>query len=279
MEELIREEMHAALDIERFDASLRLRFVAAAHADHLRRTSGGSVRAHFMVLIPPLRGLSAVAAMLLVVVLIGMTLTGGRLFRDWSAFVHRSASSASEIDQRELGQLEARPLKLPFLAISADCPVGPTSAIEGYGAGQVSGLGVGVSSSSNDIWGTYYHANLFLKPGQHGLVLIRGRVLRNGSVIVFVGQYSAGQVIGSDKVDGKSVTQRGELVLDPSHPPQTAPLSGFFDPGATAAAYARWSVTYGVPNARDRDADCVGWQVDSLSFPTETFVTPQTMFQ
>jgi hypothetical protein len=176
--------------------------------------------------VPVLRGAGTLVATLLVVLLFGIALTGGRLLRDWNGFVHPSAPASSPaIDARELSQLEATPLQLPSLAPGATCPVGPASGIVGYGAGPISGIGPGVPSST--VWGHYFRATLVMRPDHVGPILIRARALGDNGVIVFVGQYTAGPAVGSDTLDGKQTTQHPELILDPRHPPHTPPLSGF----------------------------------------------------
>jgi hypothetical protein len=76
--------------------------------------------------------------------------------------------------------------------------------------------------------------------------------------VIFVGSYATGSVVGSDTLDGRSVQQHLELVLDTNHPP--------FKP--TAGHKLEWPVITGVVSGT---SDCVGWQFDGPDF-TETWV-------
>ena len=275
MDELIRAQLHEALDVERPDPSLRYRVIAAAHPDLFHQTGRVARRPARNAFGLTLRGAAGLVATVLVILLIGITLSGGRLMRDWNALVHNSAPAGVGINQSELHQLEAIPLQLPILAAGADCPVGPASNVVGYGGDPVSGIGYG--NVSRGLWDFYFQANFVLRSGYKNIVLIRGRSLTSGKLVVFVGAYAAGPVVGTDVVDGRRMSQANELVLDPSNPPSLPAVSHLFNSG-DGRGYVDWQVTYGVTSL-GRDSDCVGWQVDSLEFPSQTFVTPASMFE
>jgi hypothetical protein len=263
MEELIRLQMHEALDFERPSHDLRYRVVGAALADHRSRTRIVYRQPRFDPLVQGLRGAGAAVAMVLVLLLVGTTLTGGRLLREWDAFT-RPATTAPTIDPQQLAELEARPLKLQPLANAEACTLGPASPYEGFGSGRVSGLGVGTWSTTR--WGVYFPALLSTDSQLRGLVLIRGRDLEDDGLVVFVGRYATGPVVGSDQVNGKSMVQHSELALDPTHPPKPAPPISAYINQATSTTYTSWEITYGL-KVLDSRSRCIGWQVDGLDFP------------
>ncbi|HEY6875766.1 MAG TPA: hypothetical protein VI384_05350, partial [Candidatus Dormibacteraeota bacterium] len=78
----------------------------------------------------------------------------------------------------------------------------------------------------------------------NGPLLIRALDLVNGQRVIFVGQYAAGQYVGSDVLDGKSVDPHLEFVIPEIAPP-----------------YA-WLMTIGVKNVDN----CEGWQFDAPGF-------------
>lgn len=277
MDELIRAQLREALDIERPDPGLRYRVIAAAYAEGFRRTRRGLIPSGRRRFAFRLRAAATLLATVLVILLVGSTLAGGRLLRDWNAFVRRPAPAATDVHRAELKQVEAVPLVLPLLAAGEACPLGPASALVGYGGNPVSGLGAWDVTS--DSWGFYFRATFFLKSGRKDLVLMRGRSLTSGAPVVFVGKYATGPVVGSDVVGGTRVSQTTELVLDPSQPPPFPPIAhNVLDPG-DVIGYDAWQITYGMTSVGSGNADCVGWQIDSLGFPTERFVAPASMFQ
>jgi hypothetical protein len=211
---------------------------------------------------PRLRGaMSLVALVLLAVTAVGI-LAGGRLYRDWSSFHNRQSSG--------LASLEARPLRLPALSPGQECPVGPNTSI-GVGSGEASGngpvFGGPILLDSKTAWGTYGYQWLLVQRGTTGLVLVRGKDLVTGEVLVFVGTFATGAVTGEDRdKDGFVVKQHHEGLLDASHPPEDSnPPEVYF---GGSESYSAWQITVGLPTG---SSGCVALQLDGAGF-SEVFV-------
>ncbi len=205
-----------------------------------------------------IRGAGSLVAAALVVLVIVTALVGGRVWRDWSTFTTRPAPPPA-IDQAVLAQLEARPLHLPTVPAGAECPAGPYGSYLGFGDGPVSVL-YGLPAHST--WGEYTYAGAATDWNLTGLILGRARDLNSGRPLVFVGQFAAGPVVGSDTIEGKKVEQHVEVVLDANHPPH-----GTLDAGK----HRLWAFTVGFSTAQL--SSCIGFQFDGPGF-SETFVIP-----
>jgi hypothetical protein len=222
-----------------------------------------------------LRGTMALVAALLVVLIVATVLVGGRVWHDWNVFTNRPAP-AGQIDPVQLAALEARPLHVPVVSPDAICPAGPNASasaaasfpepIHGWALqGFISGEGPVYATNSagggpESAWGSYRDVIWVTEPQVTGLVLIRGLDAENHQVpVVYVGQYAAGAVLGTDTVNGTRVLQRAELVLDAGHHPATSGKSkwGIYD------------VRAGIPNTM---SNCHAFQIDGEGF-SEVFVT------
>jgi hypothetical protein len=118
----------------------------------------------------------------------------------------------------------------------------------------VYGDGGGTSTSS---WGTYYHNLAYTQTSISGPILIRARDLFTNGRVVFVGQYAAGPVVGTDTVDGSAVEQHLELLL--------------YADGAIKNAGTHksdWPFIAGVPT---KWSGSTGWQIDGAGF-SEVFL-------
>jgi hypothetical protein len=174
--------------------------------------------------------------------------------------------AAPTIEQIELAQLEARPLHLPALQPTGECPVGPLTnigaggGIPAYGSGPVYGVG---GSSIATAWGTYFDVTGYTDLHLTGLILMRGRDLKTGQPLVYVGQYATGPVFGTDTIDGKKVQQRLEAVW----------ILGHATPAPTGTSQWRvWKVRQGLAKG---ESGCTGFQFDGLEF-SEVFVSHHT---
>jgi hypothetical protein len=222
-----------------------------------------------------LRGTMALVAALLVVFIVATVLVGGRVWQDWNTFTNRPAP-AGQIDPVQLAALEARPLHMPVVSSEATCPVGPTppaSAVASLAGPlqnwlsngfQFSGDGpayaIGGSLSDQTASDLYVNVVWVTEPQLTGLVLIRGRdALNHDMPLVYIGQYAAGAVLGTDIVNGKRVQQRAELVLDAGHHPATSGNSN----------WGIYDVRAGIPNTI---SNCHAFQIDGQGF-SEVFVT------
>jgi hypothetical protein len=197
--------------------------------------------------------LSLVALFVLIAVAVGI-LIGGRLMQDWNVF--RNSAPAGGSEQSEVAQLEAVPLHLPVFASHADCQSGPFNPADGrsYGSGPVYGDG---GSTSTSTWGVYYHNDAYADTNVAGPILVRARDLFTGQPVVFVGQYAAGPVVGSDTVDGKTYDQHAELLFSTSAADKQALSHKFV-----------WKFIAGVPTSW---SGSTGWQIDGIGF-SEVFV-------
>ncbi|GAC1509708.1 MAG: hypothetical protein NVS1B3_11960 [Candidatus Dormibacteraceae bacterium] len=202
---------------------------------------------------PWLAGLGRTASLvaaILVVLLVVTLVVGVRLWRDRNAF---NPSPAAPTVEAEVERLQARPLILPFVAPGGTCPASNTITYFGANANDVKrGLvftvtGQGVQATSP--WGEYYDASYYSDGKVKGIVLIRIRDLKTGKAGVFVGPYAAGDVVGTDTIDGKVVEQHAFAVLDLSHPP--------------ADANAYWGIRQGWNTGW---SGCVGFQLDGPDF-------------
>ncbi|HEV2475970.1 MAG TPA: hypothetical protein VGX22_05480 [Candidatus Dormibacteraeota bacterium] len=193
--------------------------------------------------------LSLVAVFLVIVVATAL-LVNERLI------LKRSSNEPAPAGQSSvtLAQLESRPIDLPTIGPNDPCPQNMGTNSRGYtlGSGPVYADG-GNATTTN--WGTYFDVTYFTAPDLTGLVLIRGRDLRDANIhVVFVGKYGAGPVVGNDP-DPQGGAQHDELLLDASHPSQHLNADGM------------WAVRQGLAKSA---SNCYGFRVDGRGF-TETF--------
>jgi len=215
----LRADMHAALDEVAVNApTVRTQVLAGLVAERTRirrrgtHSSGaGVIRRTFSF---GFRQTVALAAALIVVLLIGMLIAGGRILRNFEL--------RGTVDQQVVNQLIARPFGPPVLSATDPCPTETLTTIDYgngpvtlYGKGPVYAIGV---QQTNDAWGSYFDAKYFTRPGLNGPVLVRGRDARSTLPLVFVGTYAMGPSVGSDSYQGKVVQHRPYLVFDAAHP-------------------------------------------------------------
>jgi hypothetical protein len=168
-------------------------------------------------------------------------------------------------EQAELAILEARPLNLPPMPANGQCPDGPHSnvkpypntSVDLYGSGPVYGRGGPETDSAN---ARYYDLAATTDPTVRDVVLIRGKELGGNLQIFWVGPYSAGRVVGTDSVGGRSVDLHAEAVLPVARPPVST---------GTAPGWTIWPLRDGIANGYN---GCAGFQIDTPS-STEVFVS------
>lgn len=205
---------------------------------------------------------AAIAAVVIVVLLIVALLAGGQILQDWKRF---NTPQPVGINHAVVDELRDRPLAFPVLKASDQCPVSATKLIDygggnytDYGAGPVYAVGAGPNFTK---WGSYFDILYVTDPELTGPVLIRGRDLRTNELVVFVGPYASGAVVGTDMVDGKPAQQRADAVFDAgNHEHSNLLVSG----------PTRWGI---FPVRQGVAADfshCVGIQFDGPGF-TEVF--------
>jgi len=196
--------------------------------------------------------LSLVAVFVLVARVVGV-LIGGRLMQDWNAF--RNPAPAGGSDQSQVAQLEAVPLRLPVFGSQLDCKSGPYNSRGSLGSGPVYGDAGPLAPST---WGEYYSVVAYADTDVAGPILVRARDLFTGHQVVFVGQYAAGAVVGSDTFDRHTYDQHAEVVLRTSTSDKKAVTHNFV-----------WQFVDGVPN---NYSGSTGWQIDGIGF-SEVFLT------
>jgi hypothetical protein len=213
----LRADIRTAIDAVAPPApELRSKALASVQDERQRRdtTSSASGRTRR----PFINGLgyaAAIAAVLIVVLLIVALLAGGRILQDWKRF---NTPQPVGINQAVVDQLRKRPLAFPVLKASDQCPISPTKRID-YGGGNFTNYGAGPvyavgASPTTTKWGAYFDIQYVTDPELTGPVLIRGRDLRTNELVVFVGQYASGVVVGTDMLDGKPAQQRADAVFD-----------------------------------------------------------------
>jgi hypothetical protein len=259
----LRAQIHAAIDeVAPPDPSLHSEMAAVIHAHAARRPR----RLFGLNVVLPVRRLAtAVAAALIVVLMIGLVLTG-RVWRDVGIF----GSAQHTVDQAKLSQLLARPLLLPSVPVGGICPDTPYTPsdpgrnfVGGYGSGPVysSGIGARFATPSGNYFGAFYaRADQGSDP-----TLVRGRDLETNQAVLFArspyGKYSGtpiGKVVAVDTVLGQQVQLHAALLLDQSDQSR-------FNGG--------WEALQGFANGA---SGCIGFQVDGFNADgtvfTEVFV-------
>ena len=253
----LRREMHSAFDeIAPTTAGLPERVVQTV----VRQRHGHQRRERWVLRIRA--PLSLVAAVVLIA-LVAAVLVSGRLVQDWNAW--HNGVPAGERPQTDIAQLEARPLMLPTLQPNDSCPDGP-EANGLWGSGPVlAAPGWTQPKTANELagnfstqWGEYWYQTYIVGDQVSGPILARGKDLRTNQRMIFVGNYAAGSVVGSDSINGRLVQQHQELILDMSRPPAKP----------TTAHKLEWPVITGLAKG---SSDCVAWQLDGPDF-TEVWV-------
>jgi hypothetical protein len=245
----LRTDVHAAFDaIAPTTGGMAERITETARRDHAAHH-----RRKFMF---QMRAPVSLVAILMVIVLVIGALVGGRLVQEWNALNPKPSASDRDF-QTQLAGLEARPLRLPVLKSAADCRLGPFDADGGFGSGPLSAY-PGTAVATN--WGFYYHNVFYTDTAISGPILVRVRDLYTGGTIVFIGPGASGPTVGTDVVDGQTVRQHTELVLDPAHVSTT--IAEPWNPPAHNHRYV-WTFIGGAP---DTWSGSTGWQIDGNGF-------------
>lgn len=199
-----------------------------------------------------LRGPLSLVAVFVLIAMVAAVLIGGRLIHDWNAF-HNSAPAGSSYES-QVAQLEAVPLRVPVFASQLDCKSGPFNSVGSLGSGPVYG-DAGLKSSST--WGAYYSIVAYADTGVAGPILVRALDLFTRQPVIFIGQYAAGPVVGSDTFEGHTYDQHAEVLLSTSTSDKQALSHKFV-----------WQFIDGVPTSY---SGSTGWQIDGIGF-SEVFV-------
>ncbi len=243
---ILRRDIHLAFDeIAPSMSGLSERVVSTVVTE-------GATRRRKEGMIFRLRAPLSLVAILAVVVLVGAALVGGRLVQDWNAF-HKS-TPAGQTYESQVAQLEQTPLHIPAVQSHEACKSGPFNSAGHFGSGPLYGVGGAVTGTD---WGVYYHNLAYANTKVTGPILVRARDLFTNQPVIFVGQYAAGPVVGSDTVDGKRLDQHLDLLLDTSNASTTVKTHKF-----------DWPFIAGVPSAW---SGSTGWQIDGIGF-SEVFL-------
>lgn len=249
----LRRDIHSAFDVIAPPlGGMPERVVQTVLADKRRRRNS-TMLLHLRAPLPLVAALVAIA-------LVAAVLVGGRIVQDWNLF--RSGNPAGHSQLTSLQQLEARPLSLAYVKSVADCTSGPidhdTLAL---GSGPL--FMVGYSGAGWTSWGDYGKLVLYTDAQIAGPILVRARDVVTRAVVVFVGSYADGPVVGSDTLNGRLVAHHSELVLSAD---TAQPATDIVLPSQHKF---EWEFTFGFPKFSTLAA---AWQVDGEKF-TETFVS------
>ena len=214
----------------------------------------------------------ALVAVLVALSLIAVLVIGGRLLRDTQTPAGHHPQSGF---QRQVAELEARPLGLPALPTGAPCPDGGVTYTSGtqYGNGPV---WVYRGFTTSTPWGEYVDvtfryvikANEIIgpTPALTGPIVVRGRDLNLGWDVGFVGADATGAVVGNDPSHAPPEL-RALLVIDTGHPESVE------DNSRTIGHIPTYGLTTAQLGFRAGSSGCFGLQIDTNSPgqpPTET---------
>ena len=152
-------------------------------------------------------------------------------------------------------------MNLPPMPIDGTCPDGPHSTISPftnssetvyvYGLAPVYAEG---GPARKGVQNTFFEVKGYTDPTVRGVVLIRGRLLDGHAKVVFVDDYAAGPVVGTDVVNGVQSDVHAEAALPTAHLPAVA---------GAAKGWGIWQVTQGIAN--DSLNKCIGYQIDTAT--------------
>jgi hypothetical protein len=214
------------------------------------------------------RGLGGVLAVALLV-LVGCSGPGSQV-QVTPSNVGQSSLTASE--QTLLAALEARPLAIPRMPADGNCPDGPQSKVAPFGANSASYLAAtgGMLYGAGPVYAiggpetdgaqySFFDVTFFTDPTVHGIALFRGQQLDGRYKVVYAGPWATGSVVGTDKINGQTVTLHSELALPADRP---TPKAG------VASGWGDWEIRQGIDKRYNR---CTGFQIDTAA-GTEVFV-------
>jgi len=215
------------------------------------------------------RGPLSLVAAVLVLVLIGGLVLGGRLLREMNA-------PPQGINQADLKRLESHPLRaFPTVRPGDPCPTSSLTDVSAHGPedvllgdGPVYSSRLGGQSVTRTNWGTWSVWSVLVDTTKaSGPILIRARDLPTHAEVVFGWQTAHGQAgdgipagtaTGTDVVLGETEHLYPEAVLDLAHP---WPLT-------KAGDWPIFKTFMGYPKAA---VGCIGFQIDGAGF-TELLV-------
>ncbi len=219
--------------------------------------------------------LALVAALVALSLIAGLVIVG-RMLRDIQipAGHHYGQSEF----QRQVAELGARPVRLPVLQARDACPDTGFVLTSGtqYGNGP---LWLYLGSTTSTPWGKYVDVTFRYVVKQNpafegdttllaltGPVVVRGRDLKFGSDVAFVGAGATGAPVGNDPAHAPP-DLRAQFVIDTSHPESVE------DNSQKLGHIANYGLTTAQVGFRAGSSGCFGIQIDTNSPgqpPTET---------
>ncbi len=176
-----------------------------------------------------------------------------------------STPTLTAAEQTQLAQLESRPLTFPAMPANGQCVDGPHPTITPYRDGTIPAVwgngpifvegGNATLSSQN----AYFDVTFYTDPTVSGVVLVRGEQLDGRFKVVYVGDYAAGAVVGTDTIAGQVVDQHSEAALPADRPPTNT---------NAAPGWGIWKIRQGIDQ---RFIGCTGIQFDT-AVGSEVFV-------
>jgi hypothetical protein len=254
----LRLQIHDAIDqVSPPPVALERRVVAFVFApNNQRRSLPTAPRSEYRK--DRFRSLYALAAAVLILTLAGGLLFGGRLLRQLS-------NPPASVNQAMLGQLEARPWRLPEVAPGAACPAS-TSRYVDDAPGMVAGRGplyfAGGHGEGTTSWGDWLRFHMYYSfPGEPaGPVLIRARDLKvPGALVVFAANQltpsdllPAGRAVGFDTLQDRTLQMRTEAVVE--------------------SPFKYWGFMQLLAGLQKGGSGCIGFQIDGPSGVDDTLI-------
>jgi hypothetical protein len=219
--------------------------------------------------------LALVAALVALALIVGLVV-GGRILRDIQ--IPAGHNHGQTEFQRQVAELEARPVRLPALVSGDPCPdtgVVLTSGTQ-YGNGPV---WMFLGSTTSTTWGKYVvvtfryvvkqnpaFAGDPTLPALTGPVVVRGRDLKFSWELGFVGAGATGAVVGNEPAHAPP-DLRAQLVIDTSHPWRVE------DNSKKLGHIPNYGLTTAQLGIRAGSSGCFGLQIDTLGGPPTQTIT------
>ena len=210
----LRTDVHMAFDaIAPATGGMTERIVETARVQARIRNG----RRRFML---RMRAPLALVAALLLIAIIAAVVVGSRLWQSWSA-PHSPIHVGAALPTLE--ELEARPWQHEVLRPGEDCSgkevIGPRD-----GHDPVYPNPINLKTYS---WGEYSYGDWIFEKGFAGLAIVRLRDGQKGTNHFFIYEGAGGPIVGTLAIDGQTVAQHAEAVVDFSNRSIKADANGW----------------------------------------------------
>jgi hypothetical protein len=218
----------------------------------------------------------ALVAALVALSLIAGLFIAGRMLRDIR--IPAGHNHGQTGFQRQVAELEARPVRLPALQTADPCPDTGAVLTSGtqYGNGPV---WLYLGSTTSTPWGKYVDVTFHYVvkqnpafegdttlPALSGPIVVRGRDLKFGWDVAFVGPDATGTIVDNDPAHAPP-DLRAQLVIDTSHPGRVE------DNSKKLGHIPNYGLTTAQLGIRAGSSGCFGLQIDTLGGPpTQTII-------